>query len=380
MRFKDFPGAEKQKANLWELYQSGKVSHAHLFHSSEGGISLPMALAFATLLNCENPRDGDSCGECSSCRRMASLTHPDVHFSFPLTTTNEIKRTDDLKCESFLVPWREFVLENPFASYQGWSEKFAASEKLNSLKNMEIIKREAKEIIQSQALTTFDGKHKIFIVWSSERLNDSTANTLLKIVEEPTPGTIFIFVSFHLENHLKTLLSRVQIHSFPPLTSTEVAGILSHNFEIGDEVAEKASLVSGGSVSEALHLAGSPNRVDFEEIQVWFRDCFSFDFAKLQRSAEDFSRSNGHYQRGFFRVGLRVLENSLSSRRAKDQGWNEGLNNFFSDFYNNVGLEKFESIRKEMEDGLYLLDRNIQPRLLFLQKSIQLNKILRNKK
>ena len=378
MRFQDFPGAEEDKQNLIDLIKSGKISHAHLFHSPEGGVALPMALGFASILNCENPSEEGSCGECPSCRKMETLTHPDLHFSFPLTTTKDVKKTEDLKCQDFLVPWRQFIIENPFGTYQGWTEKFSEYEKLPTLKNMEIVKREAKEIIQSQALSAFEGKYKIFIIWSSEHLNIPTANTLLKIVEEPTPKTVFIFVTSHLGSHLKTLLSRVQIHSFPALKSEEVEQVLQSRFEIDKDTAAKAGMVSGGSVTEALHISGSPNRVDFEKVQEWLRDCYSMDLKKLLKSAEEFSNSNGNYQRGVFKVALRVLENSVGSLKENSNGiWNDRLNEFFRDFYENVGPSKFESIREELEDGLYLLDRNIQARLLFLQKSIKLNQILK---
>ncbi len=380
MRFKDFPGAEENKKKLVELVLSGKISHAHLFNSNEGGIALPMALGFASLLNCENPGPEGSCGQCPSCQKMEKFIHPDVHFSFPLTTTKNIKRTDDLKCSEFLEPWREFLRENPFSSFQTWTEKFSEYEKLPTLKNMEIVKREAREIIHAQALSSFEGKFKIFIIWSSENLNESASNTLLKIVEEPTPGTIFIFVSNSLKSHLKTLLSRVQINSFPSLSSSEVAAILRSRFEIESETAEKAGMVSGGSVTEALHISGSPNRVDFERVQEWFRNCYSLDMSKLQSSADEFAGSNGNFQKGMFKVALRALENAIGTLKPDSQpSWNPGLSQFFSDFYKNVGPSKFEIIRKELEEGLYLLDRNIQARLIFLQKSIKLNKILKGK-
>jgi DNA polymerase III subunit delta' len=379
MRFSDFPGLSQSKKNLSDVVKSGKIAHAHLFSSGEGGAAFPMALAFATLLNCENPTEDDSCGECPSCKKIQSFTHPDIHFSFPVTTTNQYSKSENLKCEYFLKSWRELLTENPFPSYQSWAEKFILENKLSKSRSLNIVIREAREIINSQALSAFEGKYKIFLIWNSERLNPNAENALLKILEEPTKGTIFILITHKLDRHLKTLLSRVQIHSIAPFKPEEVVDILEKKFSIEPEIAKKAGLISGGSISEALHISGSPNRVDFEKIQEWFRSCFSLDLTNLFISAEEFSNSNENYQRGIFLVGMKALENSLVSEiKSDDFGWSERLNNFFLGFLKNVGAENFEAIRKEMEEGLYLLDRNIQPRLLFLQKSLKLNQLMKS--
>ncbi len=380
MRFGEFPGLESEKRKLTDMVRNGRLGHAHLFASNEGGSAFPLALAFATYLNCEDRGETDSCGTCPSCQKMKKLIHPDLHFSFPISTTEKFKNTKDIKCEFFLNSWREFIAENPFPSFEAWADDFIKNEKGSASKNLSILIREAREIVSTQALSRYEGKYKVFLIWNSERLNDEAANTLLKVLEEPTDGTIFILVTHKLDSHLKTMLSRLQIHSFPPLASPEVSVVLQEKYSIQKDISDKSAALSGGSISEALHISGNPNRVDFEQIQAWFRACFSLNYSILFQLAEEFSRARNMEKKSYFLVALKVLENSIHSGNSERmKGWNQNLLSFFSGFKKNVPLENFDPIRKDLEEGLYLLERNIQARLLFLQLSIKLNRHFTNR-
>ena len=84
MRFSDVVGQDDLKTLLIQEVKGDKISHAQLFLGKQGYGSVPLALAFVQYLFCENKQDHDSCGECDSCRKVDSLQHPDLHFSFPV--------------------------------------------------------------------------------------------------------------------------------------------------------------------------------------------------------------------------------------------------------------------------------------------------------
>jgi len=69
MKFADIYGLQNIKEQLINSVQRNHVAHAQLFSGIEGAAVLPLALAYATYLNCENPGDTDSCGTCSSCSK-----------------------------------------------------------------------------------------------------------------------------------------------------------------------------------------------------------------------------------------------------------------------------------------------------------------------
>ena len=109
MRFADVIGNASVAKALVSMADSGRVAHAMLMYENEGCGAMALALAYVQYLNCANPSGGDSCGECPSCRQMAKLIHPDVHFVFPVNKgpkASEEKPTS----ESYLKYWRELVL------------------------------------------------------------------------------------------------------------------------------------------------------------------------------------------------------------------------------------------------------------------------------
>ena len=86
MQFKEIIGQEEIIRQLVHGVEGGRISHAQLFVGGEGVGALPLAIAYAQYLNCTDRHDGDSCGVCPSCRQLAQLAHPDVHFVFPVNT------------------------------------------------------------------------------------------------------------------------------------------------------------------------------------------------------------------------------------------------------------------------------------------------------
>ncbi len=77
------------KRHLIHIAQSNQVPHAQLFWGPEGNVSLPLALAFITYLNCQNRLEEDACGQCASCLKMKKFVHPDVKFIFPTSATKQ---------------------------------------------------------------------------------------------------------------------------------------------------------------------------------------------------------------------------------------------------------------------------------------------------
>ena len=89
----DIPGNDDVKRALRGMADSGRVAHAMLFYENEGCGGLPMALAYFQYLNCQDRRNGDSCGECPSCRKISRLIHPDLHFVFPVNSGAQALRS-----------------------------------------------------------------------------------------------------------------------------------------------------------------------------------------------------------------------------------------------------------------------------------------------
>ena len=215
MRFADVIGNGSVAKALAAMADSGRVPHAMLLYENEGCGALALALALVQYLNCAAPSGGDSCGECPSCRQMSKLIHPDVHFIFPV---NKGPKTSDEKptSESYIKHWRELALANPYF-VEADLQKAIGIESKNGL----IAVAEARNIISKLSLTAVADGYKAVIFYLPEKMNQETANRLLKMVEEPPAGTLFLFITHAPEKVLQTIFSRCQSIRVLPLSREE---------------------------------------------------------------------------------------------------------------------------------------------------------------
>ncbi len=219
MKFADIIGNADVARALVSMADSGRVAHAMLMYENEGCGALALALAYVQYLNCSNPHDGDSCGECPSCRQMAKLIHPDVHFVFPVNKGP--KTTDDKPTsESYLKYWRELAVADPYFT-EADLQKAIGIESKNGL----IAVAEARNIINRLSLSAVADGYKAVIFYLPEKMNQETANRLLKMVEEPPVQTLFIFITHAPEKVLQTIFSRCQSIRVMPLTKEEAARV-----------------------------------------------------------------------------------------------------------------------------------------------------------
>lgn len=219
MRFADIIGNRELTKVLSSMADSGRVAHAMLMYENEGCGAVAHALAYVQYLNCSNPHDGDSCGECPSCRQMAKLIHPDVHFIFPV---NKGPKSSDDKptSESYIKYWRELVTADPYFT-EADLQKAIGIESKSGL----IAVAEAKSILSKLSLTAVADGYKAVIFYLPEKMNQETANRLLKMVEEPPVKTVFIFITHAPEKVLQTIFSRCQSIRVLPLSKEEAAKV-----------------------------------------------------------------------------------------------------------------------------------------------------------
>lgn len=229
MRFADIIGNGGVAKALASMADSGRVAHAMLLYENEGSGALPLALAYLQYLNCEDRKDGDSCGECPSCRQMSKLIHPDVHFVFPV---NKGPKSSDDKptSESYVKYWRELALADPYFN-ESDLQKAIGIESKNGL----IAVAEAKSIISKLSLASVYDGYKAVVFYLPEKMNQETANRLLKMVEEPPEKTLFLFITHAPEKVLQTIFSRCQSIRVMPLTKEEQKQVLSMKPEVENE-------------------------------------------------------------------------------------------------------------------------------------------------
>ena len=183
MLFKDIPGLDTLKSTLIRSVEANHVAHAQLFHGGVGSANLALAWAYSTYINCEDKQPTDACGQCASCAKMAKMIHPDIHHIFPTPSAKET-------ILELLPTWRKFLIESPYRSLTDWLDFTGITGNKQGI----IPIKEGHNIIQKISLKAFEAEYKILIIWQPELMNIESANSLLKLLEEPPAKTLFILV------------------------------------------------------------------------------------------------------------------------------------------------------------------------------------------
>ncbi|MFD1258930.1 ATP-binding protein [Mucilaginibacter terrae] len=366
MQFKEIVGQQAVKQRLLNTVMENRVSHAQLFLGPEGSGSLALAVAYAQYLSCEDKQANDSCGVCSSCRKYEKYVHPDLHFSYPFFASDK----NDTAL-SFIEQWREALLAHPYLSLDTWRGYLEAE---NKQANINIA--ECHQIIKKLSLKPFESAYKILILWLPEYL-DKAGNTLLKIIEEPQPNTVFLLVAQNQDQILNTILSRTQLVKIPALGYQDVRNYL---IEKGQPVqtAEEAAYLSNGNMAEAMNMLQHETKSYHEVFLDWLRKCYSNKGLEMMKFVEALAKYGREGQKNFIRYGISYIREiclilsgaeSLVHLPAAEKETAKKMAGVMS-------LDMAEAIDEVLEKAHYAVERNANPKILFLDVSLQIIKIL----
>ncbi|RYU84236.1 DNA polymerase III subunit [Hymenobacter persicinus] len=376
MRFSEIPGQQALKQLLRQSVEQQHVAHAQLFRGAEGSAALPLALAYATFLNCENRPTGaeDSCGQCPSCQKIDKLVHPDLNFILPVTTTKAV--TKDAVSSKFMAEWRSFVLENPYQGLNDWMQHIGAENKQGS-----ISKEESLQLLKLVSLKAFEARFKIVVVWLPELMHPAAANAVLKLLEEPPPATIFLLVSFAPEQLLPTIISRVQPVVVRPFSENDITDYLRDEQQVPEVKARQLAQLAEGNLGFALaaRTATSADHNYFELFTHWMRHCYGYKVDKLLSQSDEFQKLGRENQKEFLQFALGLLRKVLlfgidaqlvPHLPAAEQQFIGGFSRF-------VHQRNADLLATEINDAHYHIERNANPRMVFVDTSLRIAELLK---
>lgn len=371
MQFKDIIGQEEIKRQLIQTVVENRVSHAQLFLSSEGTGALPLAIAYAQYINCLNKTAADSCGTCSSCRKYERYIHPDLHFSYPFFASKDVKIAVDV-----LEEWRTMLLNDPYVDLDIWRSQLNAE---NKQANINIA--ECHDIIKKLSYKAFEAETKVLIMWLPEYL-EKEGNSLLKIIEEPPAHTLFLLVASNQEHILSTLLSRTQIVKIPRLSGETIEHYLADKHNLSAEQAAAYSFLADGNLIEAKSLAAQVHNDDAEIFAEWLRMGYGNrvpDMITFVEQAASWGREN---QKNFLKYGISFLRECsliLSGADSLVKLPLRALDTAHKLSKHVLNLNMAAAIITELEKAHYHIERNANPKILFLDVSLQLVKLIKFK-
>jgi DNA polymerase III subunit delta' len=206
MPFSELIGQDAAVESLRRAWQRQRLAHALLFTGPEGVGKRTAAVALAQALNCLTPKGQDACGACSSCRRIASGSFPDVRVLEPDGKSLKIEQMrEQLQADAYLKP--------------------------------------------------MEGRAKVYVLDTAEALTPEAANSLLKILEEPPEAVTIVLVTSQPFALLPTIRSRCREVRFAPLSAVVLAPWLQARLKCAPETAQTLARLSGGRPGEALRWA-----------------------------------------------------------------------------------------------------------------------------
>ena len=371
MQFKDVIGHEGLKKRLIHEVQADRVSHAQMILGPEGSAKLPLSLAFAQYLLCDNPAAGDSCGTCGHCKKVSSLTHPDVHMVFPIVKSKSVVASDDLRSE-----WNEFFKRQPYFDLNTWLEHIDGTGK-----NAVIAVDESRAIMRKLSIKSYSDRYKIMIIWLPEKMNGQAANKLLKLLEEPPEKTIFLLVCDNAETILPTIISRTQIIQAPALKVTDISNYLVNQNQIDESVAETAARLSQGNIVEALQMVQGDlaHQAYFDLFVKLMRAAYTANPIELMDVSDEIAGLDKEKQKNFIKYGLHIFRESIIMNYMKGQLLNlrKDEEQFLQKFARFINNQNITELQQEFNDAYYHLERNANPKILFSDLIIKLTKLVR---
>lgn len=204
--FEDVVGQQHITKTLQNQLESGKISHAYLFCGTRGTGKTTVAKILARAINCQNPKNGSPCNECSVCRGISDGSILDV-FEIDAASNNGV---DNIR-----------------------------------------------EIIEDAKYVASEAKYRVYIIDEVHMLSQGAFNALLKTLEEPPEHTVFILATTEAHKVPQTILSRCQRFDFKRINTSDIVRrmreiAMGEGLSITDDAYSLLSQLADGSMRDGL--------------------------------------------------------------------------------------------------------------------------------
>ncbi len=373
MQFKEIIGQHKIKEQLIKSVKSNRIPHSQLFTGPSGSGKLSLAIAYAQYLNCEDKKENDSCGSCPSCIKYQKLMHPDLHFVFPVKKASEAKpETSD----HYMETWINTLLENTYLSPRKWYDKLNLENKQGIIPTSE-----SARIIKKINFKTYESEYKTMIIWLPERMHRSTANKLLKLIEEPSEKTVFLMVSENSDLILPTILSRTQKIKVPKIDDQNLFNTISDTFDLDSGKAQEIVRLANGSYIKALQYIheNEENQENLQRFISLMRLCFGTKIIEILNWTDEIASLGREKQIIFLQYATHLLrENFMKNLEMEKIVYlTKEENDFSRNFSKFIKPQNAGKLFNEFNKASRDIQMNAHSKTVFLDMSLKIIKLLK---
>ena len=373
--FDNIIGQKEYIASLRTAIDNNRLPHALLISGNEGSGSLALAYAAAQYLICPHSHDGDACGQCPQCLQLGKLQHPDVHFVFPVVRKKNQKEAPISL--DYMSEWRNAFLNNHYLTLNEWTTTSGEENKQAG-----IFVAEANNIIKTLSVKPFESDYRVMIIWLPEKMNEETANKLLKIIEEPNDMTHFFLVSQEPERIIGTIQSRVQRINLPPIADVDIQQALVSRFDCPQDKAIDYARMSHGSYVEALKLLNDDEERSFYFTK--FCEMMRLSYAKklfdMKEWSEELTSIGRERQKAYLQYAQQMIrENFIMNFNTPSLNYlNESERTFSSRFHAFVNHNNVNGIMDELALAEKDIMQNVNAKMVFFDLSLKLIMLLKS--
>lgn len=369
MRFSDIPGHEEAKNLLRQMADTKRIPHALLLEGPAGIGKHALARAFLQYAACPNKSDGDSCGQCASCRQFEAMQHIDTIYSFPYVKRKNASAASPTIANDYLPEFIEFVHEQPYMDASLWLRKLGMPNTPPT-----IFVEEANELIRRLSFASHSLPYNAVIIWQVDKLNESASNKLLKLIEEPPGNSVIVMTSDSSLNILPTIYSRTQRIKLKRLPDDAVAQWLAENKGIDVSTAAQLAPLAQGSLSEAARIADSKEdtKVFLEYFISLMRLAYKRDIAALKTWSQQVASEKRDTIVAFLEyMASMIRENFIANMKRPELNlMTVDEKNFSTNFARFIHERNIEALFNETSKAIADIRANVNAKIVLFDLAI----------
>lgn len=210
--------------------------------------------------------------------------------------------------DDFIREWHEMLESGPYFSMDQWMTAIGAENQ-----QAIITAGESDDLVRKLSLKSSQGGYKISIIWLPERMNIECANKLLKLIEEPPQGTIFIMVCEEPDKLLETIRSRTQRIDVRRISSESIAVALQQKHGLGAESSMRLARLANGSWLKAVRELESDSENDYflADYQQLMRLAYQRNVRNLKKWSEHMQTYGREKQKRFMDYFMRLTRENF---------------------------------------------------------------------